>query len=215
MLTELQRQGIDAAIDMLEHLRMLLSANEGKAEPYILVSDTEPYVHPHYGPGVFATEDCVKSATPTPEVASSLGCGDPEWQAKHNTLSTAQDERGAFEAWAIAEGFDVKRGIHRDNYAGAITESVWAAWQARAAASPVSGAARDASHVPDIASELGMNQHLESNEAREMLSRLKPALSVLHTMLNTVGLSEGAKVATEMLDEIAEIERIDRAGGES
>ena len=49
------------------------------------------------------------------------------------------DERAAFEAWAIAEGFDVKRGVHRDNYAGAITESVWAAWQARAAASNETG----------------------------------------------------------------------------
>lgn len=52
---------------------------------------------------------------------------------------------------------------------------------------------------------------------RHYLAGLKPALSVLRTMLIKEGFSKGAAIAREMLDDLAEIERIDRAAakGES
>jgi hypothetical protein len=45
-----------------------------------------------------------------------------------------------------------------------------------------------------------------ADAARDALSRLKPALSVLHTMLNVEGLSKGAEVAKELLGEIEHLE---------
>jgi hypothetical protein len=60
----------------------------------------------------------------------------------------SQDERGKFEAWAKTnEGncndSDLRRSQNDGEYINKLVERDWEVWQARASASPVSGAARD------------------------------------------------------------------------
>jgi hypothetical protein len=171
MLTELQRQGIDAAIDMLErrswsndqclaaHLRQLLDASARQAEPiYEIEHEIACSVlwkrvskdmfdrHPEH-------KRRVVYAAPTPAAAQAIG-------GSHESVGTqpvgtvtahamSQDERGAFLTYWCEDVPEYMREKWKENVAesldgGNATDKLQAAhdaWMARAAASQAQTAA--------------------------------------------------------------------------
>lgn len=103
------------------------------------------------------------------------------------TPAAAQDERGAFEAWAMGEfGFAALPIREGNGYKNAGVDAAYAGWQARAAASPgISGTGRDT------------------------VSAIRKAIDFLNPNFGVGAPSPEAALAT-LRSALAEIERIDR-----
>jgi hypothetical protein len=121
---------------------------------------------------------------------------------KNGAPQLAQDERGAFEAWAKKEFQIQADGLTRrgDSYKYTGICDAWAGWQARAAASPVSGAA-----LTVLTDEFPT----EDCPQRRFLLEVSNAMKRKHTHLLLSTIHE------VLLAALAEIERGERAGGKS
>jgi hypothetical protein len=133
--------------------RAIFAASAGQADSYrSYFGDKHPGdVHQELL-SAYAEIERLKVAAPTPAAAQTIGGSHESAGTQPVGTVTAhamsQDERGKFEAWAKTnEGncndSDLRRSQNDGEYINKLVERDWEVWQARASASPVSGAARD------------------------------------------------------------------------